>query len=119
MPKIKFLILSLILMGYALLYMATSKETCFEECEKIYKLNESLKLNRPYVLGASRCVYTYRTVDSLCVQVKDTIGINWNLLADTVCMIAAQKGLLNQKVLILVYRNATFTYDTLAYKQCP
>ena len=105
MHKIKSLILPLILIGYALLYMATKVASpCLEDCQKISELNQALLQNRQsYCYGAGRCTYRGQS-DTLCVSVKDTLGINWNLFADTVCLLATQKGLVRQKIFILKLR---------------
>lgn len=112
-----FIILSICIIFYALLYIGTRKDPkCEEECQKLSALYTSLTLNRNYVYGVYRC--TYRLVsDSLCVYVKDTTGINWNLFADTVCIIATSSGLPRQKIFIL--NNMVFPPDTLARKDCP
>ena len=115
--NIKSAILPLILIGYALLYIATKKNTCFEDCQKINELNQALLQNRQsYFYGAGRCTYRGQS-DTLCVSVKDTLGINWNLFADTVCLLATQKGLLRQKIFIL--KTGIYPPDTLARKVCP
>jgi hypothetical protein len=118
MRKIKLLILPLILLGYAFLYMATSvdKSICIDDCEKVHNLSEELHSTRDYVFAVSRCT-NVAVSDTLCVYVKDTIGINWNLLADTVCMLATQKGLLRQKLFLM--RTVNSIRDTILFKQCP
>lgn len=115
---IKKLFLPLICIVYALLYMATSvPDRCYEDCQKINELNEALRVNRSaYFYGSGRCTYSGQS-DTLCVSVKDTLGINWNLFADTVCSIATQKGLLRQKIFIIA--GGAFPPDTLARKECP
>lgn len=114
----KSLILSLIIVGYAFVYIATSKDPCSGDCKKIEIIRESLKLNRPYLLGVYRCINNYRTIDSLCVKVTDTTGVNWGLLADTACMVASQNGLPDQKIFILRFSKTSSNYDTLAFKEC-
>lgn len=118
MKNFKSAILTMILIVYALLYMATSKEPiCLEDCQKIGDLNSALRENREsYFRYASRCTY-YGQSDTICVSVKDTLGINWNLFADTVCLLATQKGLLRQKIFIL--KIGIYPPDTLARKVCP
>ena len=116
MSKNKLFILPLILIAYAFLYLATSKDIpCLADCEKIEKLNIALRQNREsYVHYANRC---FRQSDTLCIYVKDTLGINWNLFADTVCLLATQKDLLRQKIFIL--KTGRYPPDTLARKVCP
>lgn len=117
MRKIKLLILSLILIIYASLYIATSKDVpCEGDCEKLSQITYALSNSRTYVFGVYRCTQP-RISDSLCVYVKDTLGINWNLFADTVCIIATQHGLLQQKIFVL--KTGTSPPDTLARKICP
>ena len=117
MRKIKLLILPLILIGYALLYMATSvPEKCFEDCQKVSEFSNALITNRAYIYGAFRCSYT-AVSDTLCVYADRSVAINWNLFADTACLIATQHGLPRQKIFIIDNRNTPS--DTLAQKQCP
>jgi hypothetical protein len=118
MKKIKWFILVVVLGCYAFLYIATKPNTCFEDCEKVGELSEALRQNREiYFFGAYRCGYMQTTSDSLCIIVKDTLGIDWNLFADTVCEKATSKGLLHQKVFI--FKSGTYPMDTLARKVCP
>ena len=106
----------LLLTGYALLYTATSKQVpCDDDCEKTGRVFQQLSTNRTYVYGVYRCTQP-RPSDTLCVLVRDTSGINWNMFADTACKIATQQGLLQQKIFIL--KNGTNPYDTLAKKLC-
>jgi hypothetical protein len=111
------LILSLTLLFYSVTYLATSKVVpCEGDCEKTYGLDTILRNKYNYYHGSYRCARTYST-DTLCVYVKDTIGINWDLFADTVCMYAKSVGLNRQQLLIL--NNGVLPPDTLARKQCP
>lgn len=117
MRKINFLILSLILIVYASLYIATSKDVpCEGDCDKVYQTGKSLSNSRTYVLSTNRCTLP-GVFDTLCIYVKDTIGINWNLFADTACIIATQHGLLQQKIFVL--KIGTSPPDTLVKKVCP
>jgi hypothetical protein len=118
MKKIRFVILPLILAVYTLLFMATKREfPCDDDCQKVRSVEDALRTNREtYIYSASRCTNN-RISDTLCVLVRDTSGINWNLLADTACIIATQKGLLNQQVFIL--KLGTSPFDTVARKRCP
>ena len=117
MRIIKSLILPLIFIVYAFLYIATTKNIpCDGDCEKVYQTGIVLRNSRTYVYGVYRCTQP-RISDTLCVMVKDTIGINWNLFADTVCIIATQQGLIRQKIFVL--KNGTSPPDTLSRKVCP
>jgi hypothetical protein len=114
--RFKGLLLVIILSFYAALYVATSPSIpCDADCEKVGKVNMELT-NRSYVYMVYRCGMTL-TSDTLCVIVQDTTGINWNLLADTTCMIAKKYELNNQTVLI--YNSGVFPVDTLATVKCP
>jgi hypothetical protein len=119
MPKIKFLILPLVLVGYYLLYVATSVDkfgSCIDDCQKVHEFSQSLSSSRDYVYGAHRCT-NVAVSDTLCVIVKDTSGINWNQLAHTACTLATQKGLLQQKLFFIRIVNSL--PDTILIKQCP
>jgi hypothetical protein len=118
MKNRKPVILSLILIAYALLYIATKPNfPCEGDCAKVQAVDSTIRKGREsYVLGTVRCSWGYVS-DTLCVYVKDTSGVNWNLLADTTCIIATQSGLLQQKVFIL--KSNTYPPDTLARKICP
>jgi len=116
--KYKNLLFVVILLSYSLLYIATSYQVpCEEDCEKMDNFNTAIRNGRDgYVLWSYRCGPNPNT-DTICVFVKDTLGVNWNLLADTACIIATQKGLLQQKILII--KNFSSPVDTLARKSCP
>jgi hypothetical protein len=118
MKKRRWLLLSIIVITYSLLFIATKPNyPCDGDCEKIHAVDAALRTNREgYIFAAVRCTYN-QVSDSLCVLVRDTTGINWQLLADTACTIASQKGLLRQKIFIL--KLGTSPLDTLARKQCP
>jgi hypothetical protein len=105
-----------ILFCYAFMYIATSKRPiCDGDCEKVRSVRIAYK-SKSYVLSVERCSFP-RVSDTLCIYVKDTTGINWNQLADTTCIVAAQQGLSQQKVFIL--KTGTVPFDTLARKICP
>lgn len=111
------LILSLTLLFYSLIYLATSKVLpCEGDCEKTYGLDTTLRNKYSYFHGVFRCGRTYST-DTLCIYVKDTTGINWDLFSDTVCMYAKSVGLSHQ--LLLIMNNGVLPPDTLARKSCP
>jgi hypothetical protein len=102
---------SVILVFYALLYMATKKEYCDDLCEKVQQIDMQLKKNRPFVYGAYQCGDS-----NVCVAVRDTLmPYNWNLLADTVCIYLKTQSLFNYKVTILKFNMV----DTLGKQTCP
>lgn len=105
-----------ILFCYAFMYIATTKQPlCVGDCEKVRSVRIAYK-SKNYVVAVERCSFP-RVSDTLCIYVKDTTGVDWNHLADTTCIIATQQGLLQQKILIL--KNGTVPFDTLARKICP
>src|SRR5688500_20385235 len=110
MKKLNWFILPLVLGSYAALYLATSynKECTTADCEKLNDLQQSLSQNRgSYFYGVHRCTYPQQSSDTLCVYVKDTLGINWNLFADTVWQTATNIGMLYPTVFII--NNADFS----------
>jgi hypothetical protein len=117
--KYKLLILTVIILSYALMHVATRKDICDTDCEKVYSVHQALKLGRNYVYNVTRCSF-YPSSDTLCVLVDLTsgAGVDWNALADTTCTYASQYGLSNQKVFIIGGTNG-FANDTVARKQCP
>lgn len=115
--KYSILLLPIIVLLYAALYIATSYSVpCEGDCEKVSKITEKLRTNKSYVYGAFRCTYLQGS-DTLCIYVQDTIGIDWNHLADTTCLLAQENGLFQQKVFVI--KNGTFPNDTVARKICP
>jgi len=111
------LILSLTLLFYLIIYLATSKVVpCEGDCAKTYGLDTILRNKYKYYLQSFRCARTYST-DTLCVYVKDTTGINWDRFSDTVCMYAKSVGLSSQ--ILLIMNNGVLPPDTLARKRCP
>ncbi len=116
--RYRFIVLTLILASYSLLYIATSKKfPCDSDCEAMQTLDSLVRDNREYVYYAGRCNRPVAS-DSICVWVKDTSGIDWNLLADTVCQMANSRGMLQQKIFVLK-ASSTGIPDTVAKKQCP
>lgn len=106
-----------ILAIYAFLYLATSvPDKCDDDCQKRANVFQQLLVNRPYVSNLYRCTNQANS-DTLCVYVRDTTGIDWNLFADTVCMTTTQSGLPRQKIFVLKFTGAA--YDTVAKKVCP
>jgi hypothetical protein len=117
MKKAKILLLPLILIVFSFLYMATSvPDRCLEDCQKVNEFSVALQQNRNYIYGVYRCSRSANG-DTLCIYAYDSVLVNWNLLADTACAIATQKGLVRQTLFIL--DNRFFPVDTLAVKQCP
>ena len=116
-PLTKSLILSSVVLVYAILYIATSYGgRCDEDCQTVFRLDSTLRNKYDYVWGVQRCIYRQGT-DSLCIMVKDTVGIDWDRFADTVCTYSNSIGLRRQEIFIL--RNSVFPPDTLARKRCP
>jgi len=116
MKRFKVLLLPLILISYALLYIATTKVfICNEDCNNVMRVDTTLTRRYNYVWNVARCGANVVT-DTLCIYVKDTAGINWDLFADTTCQVATQVGLSRQKIFII---KATTPFDTLVKKQCP
>ena len=101
---------SLVLVIYALLYMATSKRSCDDTCEKIGLIGQEMRKDRPFIISVYQCKDS-----NLCVVVKDTIPYSWNLLADTACIYLKTQSLFNYKVTIL--KNSFV--DTIGRQQCP
>ena len=116
MKKYKKIVLPLVLVFFTLLFMATSRvEPCDDDCEKVRQVSGAMYTGREsYVYHVQRCSRNLVS-DSLCMYVKDTTGINWVSLADTLCMEASRRGLNRQKIFIL----KTTGQDTLFKNQCP
>jgi len=113
----------MVVLSYVFMYTETKERyLCDDDCEKIQAIDSMLIKSHDYVYTVYRCYQSYSTPqasDTLCVNVKDTIGVNWDLLADTICMLASQNGLNHQKVFIYKYDTATYLFDTLVKKNCP
>jgi hypothetical protein len=107
-----------ILTFYAALHIATSYQPrCDDDCEKVYRIEDKVKNNRPYVSYVERCTHQPHS-DTICVVITDTITtVNWRQLADSTCYFANSEGLTGQKVFII--RRTNFPPDTLARVQCP
>ena len=111
------ILLPLILLGYATLYIATSKQPiCEGDCEKIQNLRTRMMNNRPYVWTVNRLGQDAGALNRFYVIVKDTIGIDWNRLADTACIYSREVGLTNQQIFVLLPRGVV---DTVARLSCP
>ncbi len=101
--------LASVILFYAFIYLATSKVVPVSEfCAKANTAGGLIK--RSYVYGAGCCGDT-----AFCINVKDTIGVDWDLLADTACIYLHTQGLDHYRVFII--RN-TATSDTLINKKC-
>lgn len=117
-PLTKGLILLVVVVFYSLIYIASSPpEKCDDSCQKLYRLDTTLINRYNYVYGSFRCTYRQNS-DTLCIYVRDTTGINWDRLADTVCSFANSVGLYQQKIFLIKNRMAS-PPDTVARKQCP
>ena len=113
----KIILLPVLLLTFALLYIATSvPDRCLEDCQKVNEFGMALQTNRGYIYGVYRCSRNGLS-DTLCIYAYDSVTVNWSLLADTACIIATQKGLPRQKIFII--DNRTLPIDTLATKECP
>jgi hypothetical protein len=107
--RLKWTLFSFVLVFYAFIYIATSKEMpCDEICDKFMAASSMIEKDRAYIRWASRCRDT-----SLCINV-DTSARNWNALADTACMYLNGLNLNNYRVIITTTRG-----DTVANKKCP
>lgn len=114
----RLLFLSFILGVYTLTFIATKKNIpCNDDCERVTNFRVAMMNGRDsYILTVFRCTYNVVS-DSICFTVRDSAGINWNALADTACTLAAQNGLLHQK--LFFFRTGTGIPDTLLKRQCP
>ncbi len=117
--KARWVILALVILSYAFMYTQTKdRYLCNDDCQKVNSVNTSLVKTRNYIYYVNRCGGQSPTSDTLCVFVKDTTGINWDLLADTACLVATQNGLYHQKLFICNWDTSTHSMDTLVRKQC-
>ncbi|MCX6316159.1 MAG: hypothetical protein NTW29_02635 [Bacteroidetes bacterium] len=118
MKRYRFLLLAFILFVYAFSFIATKRvELCTGDCEKVAIFRNGFYPTREsYILGIGRCSDN-RISDTLCITVRDTSGIDWNVVADSACIYATRAGLPAQK--IFIFRTGTNPPDTLAKKQCP
>ena len=109
LKKAKWIIVSLIILFYAFIYVATSKVVPISAfCAKTMNIDSLLKANRSYVYGSS-------CWDSgIQITVKDT-AINWNLFADTVCMYLHMDGVDHSRVVV----SREVMPDTLVDRKCP
>ena len=110
--KFKWVILSVATVFYALLYLATTKDVPVSDfCSKSV-IAGSMLSGRSYVYVSGCCTDT-----ALCVHVKDTTGIDWNLLADTACTYLHNEGLDHYRVFVIRHRSTG--NDTVVNKKCP
>lgn len=113
----KILILPAVIIFYTLLYMASQYPVkCDENCSKQTTLDTTLRNKYSYFYGVWNCARMPQS-DTLCITVKDTVGINWDRFADTVCLYANSVGLQQRKIFMV--NNLRYPPDTLARKQCP
>lgn len=114
MKKIgKWIGLVAILLGYAFLYIATSKPyLCEGDCEKLESVGSLLQRSKSSVQSA----YGNERDSSFNISVYDSTQTVWTGLADTACIYLRDHGLNRYKVSITKYRNYL---DTLAKRQCP
>ena len=113
--RYRFLVLSVIIVFYAFLYIATRKNPpCENDCPKMQSIATTLTQAHKYVYGINRCE---NRPTGLCVLVQDTPGVDWNHLADTTCYLAKEQNLFAQEVLIL--KSGSYPNDTLGRAQCP
>ena len=111
LKKLRWVILTTIVVFYAFIYLATSKQVPLSDfCEKAS--NTASMFQQSYVVGSNCCSDT-----SFCVTVKDTTGVDWNALADTACLYLRTQGLTNCRVYVLQY--TSIGIDTLANNKCP
>jgi hypothetical protein len=110
-------LLIVIICCYSLFYIATSvpDKDCVP-CNQIYALETELRDGRPYVLAVNSC-NRQSTLDTLCIIVSDTTGINWNALADTACITSSLQNLPVKAFYVL--KVGTVPRDTLARVTCP
>lgn len=107
----------LIISFYGLLYIATSvNKPCDGDCEKIRNLSNFFLKDSNYIYPPWPCgiITSY---DTLCVNIKDTTARDWNLLADSICVIATQDGLPKRQIFII--NNFNNVPDTIVKKSCP
>jgi hypothetical protein len=119
LKKYRFPALGIIILAYAFMQMATSKDLCDPDCQALRSIYVDLHTNNNFVYSVNRCP-DYMTRDTICVYVNSSGTADWNLLAERTCMLATANGLLQQHVFVLGdYSTSTMTIDTLAEIQCP
>jgi hypothetical protein len=113
--RYKFIALTIVILAYALMQIATKKEVCDNDCQAMQEIYNELQKVYPAVHYVERCIYPI--TDSICVYVIASTGGDWNQIAEKTCSLATANGLLQQKVFIL--GGTSSTMDTLARLQCP
>ena len=114
----RWLLLALVIASYTFMYTQSDRYSCDDDCKNVSSLNTKLVTGRPYIYSIGRCGIN-RVSDTLCLYVRDTTAIDWNLLADTACLVATQNSLYHQKLFVIKYDTATRSLDTLVRRQCP
>jgi hypothetical protein len=109
----RWLLLSVVLLFYAFLYIATTKAevpyVCDEECEKLRKVDSLMRNNYPQM-------YTYKcNTDIICLNLFDSTQSATAGLADTACMYVKNEGLLNYKINVI----GNNSMDTFLKQPCP
>lgn len=99
---------SVLILLYSLLYIATSKHECDDECKAVEAVMEMVR-TKPNVMNANQC-----RQNGVCITVQNPATVNAKILADTTCLLLKQKQLTQFTVTIT---NATNS-DTLVHQQC-
>ncbi len=116
--KFKFIFVALVLAVYSLMYVATTPPPgppmCDPFCEQLHRV-ESHLFATGYVLNAAQTNQNH-----FSIMVKDTIGPNWNSLADTTCVLMKQENISRPfEIFVIQFRAGASGLDTLARKNCP
>lgn len=106
-----------VIICYGFFYIATSYEKDCISCNQLNEVYLKLAAGRPYVLGVNSCAVNRASLDTVCISVTDTTGINWPGLADTACIISKQQSLSTKVFYVL--KSGTSPQDTLAKVLCP
>jgi hypothetical protein len=117
--RYKFIALSIVILAYAFMQIATRKDVCNSDCQAIGSIFVDLDKTYPdAVYSVQRCSLGTSS-DSICVYVNSAVVTNWNQVAERTCTLATANGLLQQKVYILANTTNIMVTDTLARLQCP
>ncbi len=84
-------------------------------CNQLSTLYQKLSVNKRYITQVNSCS-RQNTVDTICVSVMDTTGVNWAALADTACIYSKQQNMPTRVVYII--NDNVFPRDTLASVVC-
>jgi hypothetical protein len=106
-----------IVLIYALMQVATSKDYCEDpDCQQMRAILVDLSKDHGYehILNVNRCPYLS---DTLCVMSEYKRNYNWEMLADTICAVATRHGI--SQPVIFILKEGNYPYDTLAKKRCP